>query len=177
MRPGSGRFTGNEPTVSPLSGGAAGYFRTVWYVSSPSSSDVPAGPLSAMQRGAGVIQEEPHAHQVRGRRQERQAAQPRQREPPLQPLRGDPLRRAPAQQVLAQGRDGLQPRRALEKCFGRDAGWVGARGMRCGSASREAACSEAPVGGTFRFQIFIQTSSQEIWSQTISGSEEVPARK
>ena len=32
-----------------------------------------------------------------GGRQERQAAQPRQREPPLQPLRGDPLRRAPAQ--------------------------------------------------------------------------------
>jgi len=44
-------------------------------------------------------------------RQERQVAQARQREPLLQPLRGDPLRRAPAEQALAQGHLGLQPRR------------------------------------------------------------------
>src|SRR5262245_24943571 len=31
-----------------------------------------------------------------------------------------------------------------------------------------------PVGGTFWFQIFIQASSPEIWSETISGSEEGP---
>jgi len=31
-----------------------------------------------------------------------------------------------------------------------------------------------PVGGTFQFQIFIQTPSPEIWSETISGSEEGP---
>ena len=34
-----------------------------------------------------------------------------------------------------------------------------------------------PVGGTFRFQIFIQASSPEIWSETISGGEEVLAGK
>src|SRR5262245_22979477 len=28
--------------------------------------------------------------------------------------------------------------------------------------------------GTFQFQIFIQTPSPEIWSETISGSEEAP---
>jgi hypothetical protein len=33
-----------------------------------------------------------------------------------------------------------------------------------------------PVGGTFWFQIFIQASSPEIWSETISGGEEVLAR-
>src|SRR5262245_66096424 len=33
----------------------------------------------------------------------------------------------------------------------------------------------APVGGTFQFQIFIQTPSPEIWSETISGSEKVMA--
>ena len=33
------------------------------------------------------------------------------------------------------------------------------------------------AGGTFWFQIFIQTSSPEIWSETISGGEEVLARK
>ena len=32
-----------------------------------------------------------------------------------------------------------------------------------------------PVGGTFQFQIFIQASSSEIWSETISGGEEVLA--
>ena len=34
-----------------------------------------------------------------------------------------------------------------------------------------------PVGGTFWFQIFIQASSPEMWSETISGSEEVMAAK
>ena len=34
-----------------------------------------------------------------------------------------------------------------------------------------------PVGGTFWFQIFIQASSPEIWSETISGSEKVLAGK
>jgi len=36
------------------------------------------------------------------------------------------------------------------------------------------AAREGPVGGTFQFQIFIQTPSPEIWSETISGSEEGP---
>jgi hypothetical protein len=37
------------------------------------------------------------------------------------------------------------------------------------------ACAEgSPVGGTFQFQIFIQTPSPEIWSEMISGSEEGP---
>ena len=34
-----------------------------------------------------------------------------------------------------------------------------------------------PVGGTFWFQIFIQAPSPEIWSETISGGEEVLAEK
>src|SRR5262249_26684037 len=34
-----------------------------------------------------------------------------------------------------------------------------------------------PAGGTFRFQIFIKGSSPEIWSETVSGSEEVLVRK
>src|SRR5262245_23926842 len=34
-----------------------------------------------------------------------------------------------------------------------------------------------PVGGTFRFQIFIQAPSPEIWRKTISGGEEVLAGK
>src|SRR5215813_14929125 len=34
-----------------------------------------------------------------------------------------------------------------------------------------------PVGRTFWFQIFIQASSPEIWSETISGGEEVLAGK
>ena len=34
-----------------------------------------------------------------------------------------------------------------------------------------------PVGGTFQFQIFIQAPSPEIWSETISGVEEVLAGK
>ena len=34
-----------------------------------------------------------------------------------------------------------------------------------------------PVGGTFWFQIFIRTSSPEIWRKTISGGEEVLAGK
>ena len=34
-----------------------------------------------------------------------------------------------------------------------------------------------PVGGTFQFQIFIQAPSPEIWSETISGGEEVLAGK
>ena len=36
---------------------------------------------------------------------------------------------------------------------------------------------DPPVGGTFRFQIFIQAPSPEIWSETISGGEEVLAGK
>jgi hypothetical protein len=40
------------------------------------------------------------------------------------------------------------------------------------------ACAEGPpVGGTFKFQIFIQAPSPEIWSETISGGEEVLAGK
>ena len=31
------------------------------------------------------------------------------------------------------------------------------------------------VGGTFQFQIFIQAPSPEIWSETISGGEEILA--
>src|SRR5215510_6566389 len=42
---------------------------------------------------------------------------------------------------------------------------------------RRTSIMNPPVGGTFWFQIFIQASSQEIWSQTISGSEEVLAGK
>jgi hypothetical protein len=34
-----------------------------------------------------------------------------------------------------------------------------------------------PVGGTFQFQVFIQAPSPEIWSETISGGEEVLAGK
>src|SRR5262249_46170493 len=34
-----------------------------------------------------------------------------------------------------------------------------------------------PVGGTFWFQIFLHAPSPEIWSETISGSEEVLAGK
>ena len=33
------------------------------------------------------------------------------------------------------------------------------------------------MGGTFWFQIFIQAASPEIWSETISGGEEVLAGK
>jgi len=45
--------------------------------------------------------------------------------------------------------------------------------MECLSSGR--ACAEGPpVGGTFQFQIFIQTPSPEIWSETVSGSEEGP---
>ena len=40
----------------------------------------------------------------------------------------------------------------------------------------EGLCGPPPVGGTFWFQIFIQASSPEIWSETISGSEDVLAR-
>src|SRR6516162_1261988 len=56
----------------------------------------------------------------------------------------------------------------------------------CGGASREAnlilSCRRTsiigpPVGGTFWFQIFIQAPSPEIWSETISGGEEVLAGK
>jgi len=52
--------------------------------------------------------------------------------------------------------------------------------VRHEAAARAArlACAEGPpVGGTFQFQIFIQTPSPEIWSETISGSEAVLARK
>ena len=34
-----------------------------------------------------------------------------------------------------------------------------------------------PVGGTFWFQIFIQAPSPEMWSETISGSEEGPGKE
>jgi hypothetical protein len=47
-----------------------------------------------------------------------------------------------------------------------------------GGTSREAGVRGGPpVGGTFQFQIFIQTLSPEIWSETISGSEKVLAGK
>ena len=58
--------------------------------------------------------------------------------------------------------------------------WAGAQH---GSAGREAnlifvlppsVYVGPPVGGTFQFQIFIQTPSPEIWSEMISGSEEGP---
>ena len=58
-------------------------------------------------------------------------------------------------------------------------------GAQHGGAGREAnlilSCRRTsimgpPVGGTFWFQIFIQASSPEIWSETISGGEEVLAR-
>src|SRR5262245_39067091 len=52
--------------------------------------------------------------------------------------------------------------------------------VRHEAAARAArlACAEGPpVGGTFQFQIFIQTPSPEIWSETISGGEEVLAGK
>src|SRR5207344_2757355 len=52
-----------------------------------------------------------HAGQVRGHRYRRQGAQAQQHEPRLLALRRNPLRRAPAEQVLAQGRPDLQPRR------------------------------------------------------------------
>src|SRR5262245_42162652 len=50
--------------------------------------------------------------------------------------------------------------------------------VRHEAAARAArlACAEGPpVGGTFQFQIFIQTPSPETWSETISGREEVLA--
>ena len=58
-------------------------------------------------------------------------------------------------------------------------------GAQHGVASREAnlilSCRRTsicpPVGGTFWFQIFIQAPSPEIWSETISGGEEVLAGK
>src|SRR5215470_6555158 len=59
-------------------------------------------------------------------------------------------------------------------------------GARHGGAGREAnlifvlpsnVYVGPPVGGTFWFQIFIQTPSPEIWSETISGSEKVLAGK
>jgi hypothetical protein len=49
--------------------------------------------------------------------------------------------------------------------------------VRHEAAARAArlACAEGPqVGGTFQFQIFNKVSSPEIWSETISGSEEGP---
>ena len=51
-------------------------------------------------------------------------------------------------------------------------------GAQHGGAGREAnrLCGP-PGGGTFWFQIFIQASSPEIWSETISGGEEVLAGK
>src|SRR5262249_4416935 len=53
------------------------------------------------------------------------------------------------------------------------------RRVRHEAAARAArlACAEAPLGGTFRFQIFLKASSPEILSETISGSEEALARK
>src|SRR5262249_2191964 len=60
------------------------------------------------------------ARQVRGHRCHRQGAQAQQQEPRLLALRRDPLRRTPAEQVLAQGRGGLQPRRmGGQPCAGR----------------------------------------------------------
>src|SRR6516164_11199547 len=42
---------------------------------------------------------------------------------------------------------------------------------------RRTSIMNPPVGGTFWFQIFIQAPSPEIWSETISGGEEVLAEK
>ena len=42
---------------------------------------------------------------------------------------------------------------------------------------RRTSIMNPPVGGTFWFQIFIQAPSPEIWSETISGGEEVPGAK
>src|SRR5262244_1463352 len=42
---------------------------------------------------------------------------------------------------------------------------------------RRTSIMNPPVGGTFWFQIFIQAPSPEIWSETISGGEEVLAGK
>jgi len=51
----------------------------------------------------------------------------------------------------------------------------GCRAACGGGASLEVRMRSAPgVGGTFQFQIFIQTPSPEIRSETISGSEEGP---
>src|SRR6516225_5386931 len=42
---------------------------------------------------------------------------------------------------------------------------------------RRTSIMNPPVGGTFWFQIFIQAPSPEMWSETISGGEEVLAGK
>src|SRR5262249_58953610 len=52
MRPESGKFTGNEPTISPLSGWRCRLLHNRRYVSSPPSSNVPAGPLSPIHLDA-----------------------------------------------------------------------------------------------------------------------------
>src|SRR5215472_7001593 len=65
-----------------------------------------------------------------------------------------------------------------------DGGGAGVRHEAAARAARSTSfCLAAeplygpPVGGTFQFQIFIRTSSPEIWSETISGGEEVLAGK
>src|SRR5262245_234630 len=65
----------------------------------------------------------------------------------------------------------------------RNAGWRRRAGARHEAAARAARPTSfclaterlcgPPVGGTFWFQIFIQAPSPEIWSETISGGEEV----
>ena len=56
------------------------------------------------------------------------------------------------------------------KCIGPRCGMAGVGG----GAGRVAGVRGDPPGGTFQFQTFILASSQEIWSETISNSEEGP---
>src|SRR5215471_11597251 len=56
-------------------------------------------------------------------------------------------------------------------------GWGQACGMRRRREPRGAHALCPRGSGTFRIQIFIQASSPEIWSETISGGEEVLAGK
>jgi hypothetical protein len=78
-----------------------------------------------------------HARQVRGHRCHRQGAQAQQQEPYLFALSVDPLHRAPAEQVLAQGHLGLQPRGMGRKpCAGRAQGHLLAQGSPMSRPSR-----------------------------------------
>jgi hypothetical protein len=65
----------------------------------------------------------------------------------------------------------------MEASDGRAAWRRGPRGQPHFCLATERLCGPPPVGGTFWFQIFIQAPSPEIWRKTISGGEEVLARK
>ena len=54
---------------------------------------------------------------------------------------------------------------------------TGARHEAAARAARLACAEGPPVGGAFWFQTFIQAPSPKIWSETISGGEEVLAGK